>query len=43
MRKLGARHRGCRGHASYLPLATNAAFHENRAIVGRVRGVFTIG
>jgi EmrB/QacA subfamily drug resistance transporter len=31
------------GLSSYLPLATNAAFHENRAIVGLVVGAFTIG
>jgi MFS family permease len=31
------------GLSSYLPLATNAAFHENRAIVGLVVGSFTIG
>lgn len=31
------------GLSSYLPLATNAAFHENRAIVGLVVGTFTIG
>src|SRR5207253_10724160 len=31
------------GVSSYLPLATNAAFHENRAIVGLVVGAFTIG
>lgn len=30
------------GLSSYLPLATNAAFHENRAIVGLVVGAFTI-
>jgi MFS family permease len=29
------------GLSSYLPLATNAAFHENRAIVGVVVGAFT--
>ena len=31
------------GLSSYLPLATNAAFHGNRAIVGLVVGAFTIG
>jgi EmrB/QacA subfamily drug resistance transporter len=31
------------GLSSYLPLATNAAFHENRAFVGLVVGAFTIG
>ena len=31
------------GLSSYLPLATNAAFHESRAIVGLVVGTFTIG
>ena len=31
------------GLSSYLPLATNAAFHENRPIVGLVVGAFTIG
>ncbi len=31
------------GVSSYLPLATNAAFHENRAIGGLVVGAFTIG
>jgi EmrB/QacA subfamily drug resistance transporter len=31
------------GLSSYLPLATNTAFHENRAIVGLVVGAFTIG
>src|ERR1043165_6748207 len=31
------------GLSSYLPLAANAAFHENRAIVGLVVGAFTIG
>jgi EmrB/QacA subfamily drug resistance transporter len=31
------------GLSAYLPLATNAAFHENRAIVGLVVGTFTIG
>ena len=31
------------GVSTYLPLATNAAFHENRAIVGLVVGAFTIG
>ena len=31
------------GLSSYLPLATNAAFQENRAIVGLVVGTFTIG
>jgi EmrB/QacA subfamily drug resistance transporter len=31
------------GLSSYLPLATNAAFHENRGIVGLVVGAFTIG
>ena len=31
------------GVSSYLPLAVNAAFHENRAIVGLVVGAFTIG
>lgn len=31
------------GVSSYLPLATNAAFHDNRAIVGLVVGTFTIG
>jgi predicted MFS family arabinose efflux permease len=31
------------GLSAYLPLATNAAFHENRAIVGLVVGAFTIG
>src|SRR5436190_18657094 len=31
------------GLSAYLPLATNTAFHENRAIVGLVVGAFTIG
>src|SRR5690349_21884515 len=31
------------GLSSYLPLATNATFHENRAFVGLVVGAFTIG
>jgi EmrB/QacA subfamily drug resistance transporter len=31
------------GLSSYLPLAVNAAFHENRAVVGLVVGAFTIG
>src|SRR5204862_4130001 len=31
------------GLSSYLPLATNVAFHENRAYVGLVVGAFTIG
>src|SRR3954462_1766102 len=31
------------GLSAYLPLATNAAFHENHAIVGLVVGTFTIG
>jgi len=31
------------GLSSYLPLATSAAFHDNRAIVGLVVGAFTIG
>ncbi len=31
------------GLSSYLPLATNAAFHDNRAVVGLVVGTFTIG
>jgi EmrB/QacA subfamily drug resistance transporter len=31
------------GLSSYLPLATNAIFHENRAFVGLVVGAFTIG
>jgi len=31
------------GLSSYLPLATNNAFHENRAMVGLVVGAFTIG
>jgi MFS family permease len=31
------------GLSSYLPLATNTAFHANRAIVGLVVGAFTIG
>src|SRR3954470_14166228 len=31
------------GLSSYLPLAANTAFHENRAIVGLVVGAFTIG
>ena len=31
------------GLSSYLPLAANAAFHENRGIVGLVVGAFTIG
>ena len=31
------------GLSSYLPLTTNAAFHENRAVVGLVVGAFTIG
>ena len=31
------------GLSAYLPLATNAAFHDNRAIVGLVVGAFTIG
>lgn len=31
------------GLSSYLPLATNTAFHGNRAIVGLVVGTFTIG
>ena len=31
------------GLSAYLPLATNAAFHENRAFVGLVVGAFTIG
>src|SRR5205823_15108231 len=31
------------GLSTYLPLATNAAFHENRAVVGLVVGAFTIG
>jgi MFS family permease len=31
------------GLSSYLPLATNTAFHENRAVVGLVVGAFTIG
>ncbi|MFL6513389.1 MAG: MFS transporter [Chthoniobacterales bacterium] len=31
------------GLSGYLPLATNAAFHDNRAIVGLVVGAFTIG
>lgn len=30
------------GLSSYLPLATNAAFHGNRAVVGLVVGSFTI-
>src|SRR3954463_4294620 len=31
------------GLSAYLPLETNAVFHENRAIVGMVVGAFTIG
>ncbi len=31
------------GLSAYLPLATNSAFHANRAIVGLVVGAFTIG
>src|SRR5204863_3096896 len=31
------------GLSTYLPLATNAAFHENRTFVGLVVGAFTIG
>ena len=31
------------GLSAYLPLATNAAFHDNRAFVGLVVGAFTIG
>jgi EmrB/QacA subfamily drug resistance transporter len=31
------------GLSSYLPLAANTAFHENRGIVGLVVGAFTIG
>jgi len=31
------------GLSSYLPLATNAAFHGNRAVIGLVVGTFTIG
>jgi MFS family permease len=31
------------GLSAYLPLATNAAFHNNRAYVGLVVGAFTIG
>src|SRR5262249_58997220 len=31
------------GLSAYLPLATNAAFHYNRAYVGLVVGAFTIG
>ena len=31
------------GVSAYLPLETNAVFHENRAIVGLVVGSFTIG
>src|SRR4051812_48475697 len=31
------------GLSSYLPLATNAVFHDNRAYVGLVVGAFTIG
>jgi EmrB/QacA subfamily drug resistance transporter len=31
------------GLSSYLPLATNTAFHDNRGIVGLVVGAFTIG
>jgi EmrB/QacA subfamily drug resistance transporter len=31
------------GVSAYLPLETNAVFHENRAIVGLVVGAFTIG
>jgi len=31
------------GLSSYLPLAANTAFHENRGVVGLVVGAFTIG
>jgi MFS family permease len=31
------------GLSAYLPLETNAVFHENRAFVGLVVGAFTIG
>ena len=31
------------GLSAYLPLQTNATFHENRAFVGLVVGAFTIG
>src|SRR5207248_9299879 len=31
------------GLSAYLPLATSAAFHDNRAFVGLVVGAFTIG
>src|SRR5207247_9662358 len=31
------------GLSAYLPLATNAAFHDNRAFIGLVVGAFTIG
>lgn len=31
------------GLSSYLPLATNVTFHENRTFVGLVVGAFTIG
>ena len=31
------------GLSAYLPLETNAAFHDNRAVVGVVVGAFTIG
>ncbi len=30
------------GLSAYLPLATNAAFHDNRAFVGLVVGAFTL-